>query len=227
MTQSRRRSIALLIASFLAGLGAPQRAPAQANPCALRGPHAWIVPDDVFTANALGDQNRYKGAALARLFARSGVTVRSDPADTLAVADDRDVYGGAAVDTALVWQAFGIESAGSPYFHDLLVQSSGQAPVSFTLTFDRPVRLVRFVRAGLLGGLSGITHPYWSATAVDSTGKTVATVREDMIMSYSAVPPQSFDLTGRSPIAAITFTGNNEHFAAFSNLVMQLIGWCR
>jgi hypothetical protein len=216
------------VVAILVAFGLSSTASAEsASRCSLQGPHAWIVPDAVFTASTRGSQGSFRGARLARLFAQSGVRVTSD-LGTLSIQDDRDVYGGAAVDSSLTWQQFGIGESGAPYFHDLLVESGGEDGLArYTLTFDRPVRMVRVVRAGLIAGVSGITHPAWTATAVDANGDAVARTGEELIASYSPVPPQSFDLMGSAPIKAVTVTGNNYKFAAFSNVVVQLIGWCR
>lgn len=191
-------------------------------PCSSTGSHPWIVPDAVFAANALGNPTRFQGPGVASLFASVGVMVSSDPPNSVLVADDRDL----AVDDATTWRMFGVPPSSSSVWHDVLTQSGGH-PVSFTLTFAQPVLAIRFVRAALITGPSGITHPGWEATAVDARGGVLASVQEAPIASYSGVPPRDYDLIGTAPISAVTFYGDNQGWMGFTNLVVQLIGWCR
>ncbi|HET6275004.1 MAG TPA: hypothetical protein VFE16_03595 [Candidatus Cybelea sp.] len=155
------------------------------------------------------------------------MAVSSDPPGTVSVTDDRDIYGGAVVDDATTWRMFGVAPSTSSVWHNVLSQSAGNRPASFTLTFAQPVLAVRFLRAALIAGPTGVTHPEWTATAVGSEGNVIARVHENQIASYSPVPPRSYDLIGSEPITSVTFAGDNHAFAAFTNLVLQLIGWCR
>jgi len=195
--------------------------------CASSGQHTWIVPNSVFSTNVFGTTRGTYGASLAALFAPYGVSVAADPVDTLSLVDERNVYGGGAVDTSLIWNLLGTRPADAPEMRDLLLQSAGNRPANFTLTFAQPVSGIRFVRAGLIAGVTGITHPEWTATARDAAGNVVATQHENLIASYSAVPARMFDLGGSAPIASVTFAGDNHAFAAFTNLALQLIAWCR
>jgi hypothetical protein len=195
--------------------------------CATSGPHAWITPNTVFSTNVYGTTRGTYGAALAALFAPYGVSIAADPVDTLSLVDERNVYGGGAVDTSLIWNLLGGRPPDAPEMRDLLLQSAGNHPANFTLTFAQPVSGIRFVRAGLIAGATGVTHPEWVATARDGAGNVVATQHENLIASYSAVPARMFDLGGSAPIASLNFAGNNHGYAAFTNLVLQLIAWCR
>lgn len=63
------------------------------------------------------------------------------------------------------------------------------APISFTLSFDRPVTEVRLLRAELWAATeSGVTHPAWKATAFDASDKVVATASEELLRSWDTVP---------------------------------------
>lgn len=124
----------------------------------------------------------------------------------------------AVAGTSLTWSPL----AGN----DLLLQSAGNRPASFTLHFSEPVRAIRFVRAGLIAGQAGITHPEWMVIAYDAHGKIIERAHENLIASYAPVPARVFDLNGTAPISSLTFYGNNHGFAAFTNLAVQLIAWC-
>jgi hypothetical protein len=216
-----------VVCSFTALTGTS--AVARTTRCTLSGSQAWIVPDAIFTADAFGHPKRYQGKALQKLFARYGVLLSADPSVTsVTIMDDRDVYGApGTVDNALAWTALGFSPSGAALWHNVIVQSNGNHPASFTLTFVHPVKVIRFIRSGLIAGGQGVSHPEWSAIARTERGRVVATVHELPIAAFSGVPPRSFELTASTPIASVTFAGDNHGFAAFSNLVLQLIGWCR
>ncbi|HTX55636.1 MAG TPA: hypothetical protein VMD47_00895 [Candidatus Acidoferrales bacterium] len=214
-----------LVAVVFAALLIPASARAD-TVCATSGQHTWIIPNAVFSSNVYGTTRGTYGAALAALFAPYGVSIAADPADTLSLVDERNVYGGGAVDTSLIWNLLGGRPTDAPEMRDLLLQSAGNRPANFTLIFAQPVSGIRFVRAGLIAGGTGITHPEWTATARDAAGNVVATQHENLIASYSAVPARIFDLGGSARISSITFAGDNHAFAAFTNLVLQLIAWC-
>lgn len=218
--------IPALFFAALVGTFAPGTARAQAD-AGCSASAAWIIPTDVFSVNVYGTTRGTYGKALNDLFAPYGVTVSADPVDTLSLVDERNVYGGGAVDTSLVWNIIGQRPAGSAEMRDILLQIAGNNPANFTLTFDKPVGAIRFVRAGLIAGGTGITHPEWTATARDAGGNVVASAHENLIASYSAVPARIFDLVGSGPITSINFAGDNHAFAAFTNLTLQLVGWCR
>jgi len=64
--------------------------------------------------------------------------------------------------------------------HFLTLTAEGEsAPVSFTMAFDKPPRRVGLVRARLWGATSsGVTHPRWSAEALDSSGNVIDKIEE-------------------------------------------------
>jgi len=215
-----------LVAVAFAALLFPAVADAD-SVCTTSGPHAWIVPDGVFSTNVYGTTRGTYGPALAALFAPYGVSIAADPVDTLSLVDERNVYSGGAVDTSFIWNLLGGRQPGAPEMRDLLIQSAGNHPANFTLTFAQPVSGIRFARAGLIAGVTGVTHPEWTATARDASGNVVATQHENLIASYSAVPARMFDLDGSAPISSLNFAGDNHGYAAFTNLVLQLVAWCR
>jgi hypothetical protein len=56
------------------------------------------------------------------------------------------------------------------------------APVSFTLSFDRPPRRVGLRRAELWAATgSGVTHPAWHAEALDADGRVLDTAGENLL----------------------------------------------
>ena len=196
--------------------------------CSQTGERGWVVPDALFGANALGRPKYYGNKRVNALFARYAVTLTSDPPDTVNLVDDRNVYGApGTVDNSLAWAAMGLKPTGASLWHNVIVQGGGNKRVSFTLVFSTPVKRVRFIRAGLIAGGQGVTHPEWSAFGKDARGRVVAKVHEALIATYSGVPARAFELAGDAPITSVTFAGNNHAFAAFSNVVVQLIGWCR
>ena len=103
---------------------------------------------------------------------------------------------------------------------NLLTQVGSNDPVSFTLVFPTPLTSVTFTRLFLLAGSSGITHPQWSAHALDSSGRELSTAGEGLISSFSNVPAKTFTLSGPR-IAAVRFDSNNLHFAAFAAVLID------
>jgi hypothetical protein len=69
-------------------------------------------------------------------------------------------------------------------------------------------------------GPSGITHPEWSAHALDINGNELASAGEALTSSASNVPAQSFTLTG-TDIVALRIDSNSQHVAAFSAALLD------
>ncbi|MDP9024415.1 MAG: hypothetical protein M3N13_03430 [Candidatus Eremiobacteraeota bacterium] len=187
------------------------------------------VPAYVFLANAdvshAGSEREISGDDVTRLFAKSGITLTSDVPNAVTVADDRRVYGGAGVSTT---------------FHDIEIRNvimqkgrstpapDGSTWVSYTLTFNAPVRAVAFERVPLIAGPNGTIHPEWIATARDPDGAVVATAHQDLIQTYVHVDSRMFFLQspGDKLIRSVTFAGNHHGIAAYANLVIDALLWC-
>lgn len=98
--------------------------------------------------------------------------------------------------------------------------SVGQIPNTFTLNFPVPLTSLSFTRPQLLTGPSGVTHPQWTATALNSLDVAVAAVGQGLIASFSNVPAQTFTLTG-TEIEKLRFDSNNFAFASTVAVVVD------
>ena len=121
------------------------------------------------------------------------------------------------INTAFPYDGYTVVASSAP---NILSQVGSNDPVTFTLVFGRPdtafpLSSVSFTRAMLLAGPSGITHPEWSAHALDASGTELSFVGEGLIASFSNVPAQTFTLSGPG-IRSVRFDSDNHHFAAFS-----------
>lgn len=106
--------------------------------------------------------------------------------------------------------------------------NTNNGPASFTLTFSEPFASVSFVRPALYPDTdSGITHPAWSAHALDAAGRELSSQSEDLTRSFSDVPARTYTLTapGFGGISAIRFDSdprlNGKPFAAFSAVLIE------
>lgn len=127
----------------------------------------------------------------------NGISVSSITSGThLVIGNDLYYYNDAAV------------RAPSP--PNTLTQVGSNAPIQFTLTFATPLNGFSFERSALIAATSsGVSHPYWSATAFNSAGVQIgSSVGEDSFGSFSNVPAASFSLTGPD-IAAVRFNSEN------------------
>ena len=112
---------------------------------------------------------------------------------------------------------------------NLLTQvNTGNVPASFTLKFPPSVRSVSFTRPALYPATnSGITHPAWSAHALDAEGRELSSQSEGLTRSFSDVPAVKYVLRspGFDPIAAVRFDSdprlNGTPFAAFSAVLIE------
>lgn len=112
---------------------------------------------------------------------------------------------------------------------NLLTQvNTGNVPASFTLKFPPSVRSVSFTRPALYPATnSGITHPAWSAHALDAEGRELSSQSEGLTRSFSDVPAVKYVLRspGFDPIAAVRFDSdprlNGTPFAAFSAIMIE------
>lgn len=176
--------------------------------------NAQKVPFHMFTVSIpTQDTQGLSPAATARVLGEDGILLSSNPPGSVRLLDDRAIYSGQATE--------GVPGMS----HSVLLQVV-QGPVDYTFTFAHPIIAFAFIRAPLIAGPHGITHPAWTATAFDSAGHIVASTSENEIRSFSNVAPQSFLLAGPHRISYIRFAANNHHFDAFANVVVDAFAWC-
>jgi hypothetical protein len=116
---------------------------------------------------------------------------------------------------------------------NLLTQmGTGNVPASFTLQFKQPASSVSFVRPRLYPETeSGITHPAWSAHALDADGNELSSQSEGLLRCdyQHEVPARTYTLHAPAfaPIVALRFDSdpnlNGRPFAAFSTLLIERI----
>jgi hypothetical protein len=112
---------------------------------------------------------------------RFGVSIsaRSPENSSVVIRSNIGLYGGDAADPT------------SSSEH-LLTQENDPlvAPIGFTLSFDRPFKVVKLLRAALWAATKkgGVTHPAWHAYALDDAGLEVASGGETLLASYETVP---------------------------------------
>lgn len=101
-------------------------------------------------------------------------------------------------------------------------------PASFKLVFKHPCQSISFTRPELLAATkSGITHPAWSAHALDLDGHELSSQSEGVTKSLSNVPARTYVLTapGFAGIAAIRFDADprvdGKPFAAFPAMLLE------
>ena len=146
--------------------------------------------------------------------------VKLVPEDSeIVLVSNRGLYGGAAV---------------VPTFSEnILTQiSTGNVLASFTLTFAEPVDAFSFVRPQLFRDTkSGVTHPAWTAVALDGNGRPLSSVSQGLFRSLDQMPgdtsAKTYTLTTPNfdRIAAVRFESdprlNGVPFAAFSALLIE------
>lgn len=105
---------------------------------------------------------------------------------------------------------------------------TSNVPATFKLVFSEPLESVSFTRPNLYADTrSGVTHPSWSAHALDTNGQEVASVSEGLTRSFDAKEPATYTLRapGFEGIAAVRFHSdpqlNGKPFAAFSTLLIE------
>jgi hypothetical protein len=144
-----------------------------------------------------------KGDDLNAAFRAKGITFEAPADQPVVLMDSRYVYGGDAL-------------AGAR--GDAVLLQQGGHPCQYAMVFDRPATNFSFNRSRLVAGPSGVTHPVWTATAMDASGRALGSVGEAEIRSYSDVPAQRFTLTGPG-ITRIVFWGDDKGFDGFCNVV--------
>ena len=148
------------------------------------------------------------GAAVASYLAGYGITLSvAGPGAGVSVASQNQVYDGGIVEA----------TSGSNVITE---GATGGSPVSYTLTFAKPLSSFAFDQVIENGGPSGSSYAAWSATAYDAAGDVVSTVGDPNVTTVSAGssdPAVHYTLTGPD-IASVTFSGNAEG-AGFANIV--------
>jgi TIR domain-containing protein len=150
-----------------------------------------------------------------------GVAIRDlKPADSkIVLVNNLGLYGGQGVHPTTS--------------QNLLTQfETGNVPASFTLRFNRSASSVSFVRPRLYPETeSGITHPAWSAHALDADGNELSSQSEGLLRCdyRHEVPARTYTLHAPAfaPIVAVRFDSdpnlNGRPFAAFSALLIERI----
>jgi hypothetical protein len=130
-------------------------------------------------------------------------------------------------DNIAIYKAGGIRPSKS---QNILMQvNNGNSGVeSFTLTFATPCESVTFTRAGLYAaGANGVTHPAWSAHALDAQGRELSSHSEGLVRSFSSVLPRTYTLIapGLEGISAVRFDGDDRRdgksFAGYKGILIE------
>jgi hypothetical protein len=116
----------------------------------------------------------------------------------------------------LFYDGLALRAASPP---NVMTQIGSNDPVSFTVTLCAPARRIRFARAKLIAGPSGVIHPEWSAHGLDVAGAQIALASEPAVASYADVPATLFSLDTLGMVA-VRFDSSNEG-ATFSALVLD------
>ena len=141
------------------------------------------------------------------------------PADSrLVIVDSLGLYDGRAIDS---------QSSGRVLTQQI---EDTLAPISFTLTFEAlPVR-VGLRRAGLFPATgSGVTHPAWTAVALDAAGRPVASVAEPLLSAFHDIPAARYTLQdGQRRIKSLLVTSDyrdaqGRPFAGFHAVLLSEI----
>ena len=108
------------------------------------------------------------------------------------------------------------------------ISSDNIGPASFTLAFSDPCDSVSFTRPALFAATtSGVTHPAWTAHALDAQGGELSSQSEALIRSSSEVPARTYTLNapGFDGIAAVRFDSDwsldGKPFAGFRAILIE------
>jgi hypothetical protein len=147
------------------------------------------------------------GALLSNYLAGFGVSLANGTLGTrLEVIDENNLSGSA------------VAIPSSP--PNLFTQAGLNTPVKFSFVLKAPVGSFGFTRVGLAAGPSGVSHPAWTAYALDASGNVLETVSEPLIFSFTNVPARPFQLTG-SGIARVRFESDSQGTASFSAVLLD------
>lgn len=110
----------------------------------------------------------------------------------------------------------------------LYQKDTDNAPASFKLLLKKPCQTFSFTIPILLAATkSGISHPAWSAHALDNEERELSSQSEGLRRSHSNVPSRTYTLEspGFNRIAAVRFDSdprlNGKPFSAFSSIVIE------
>ncbi|MGD0816085.1 MAG: Ig-like domain-containing protein [Verrucomicrobiota bacterium] len=104
---------------------------------------------------------------------------------------------------------------------NLFTQVGSIQPVTFSLYFATNLQSFSFTRVGLTtNGPSGITHPAWTASAMDASGNVLESVSEPLLFSSNNIPPRTFTLYGNG-IASVRFNSDSQQKAAFAAVLLD------
>jgi hypothetical protein len=157
----------------------------------------------------------------------AGISIKeiAPPGSELVIINNRSLYHGQAVlPTTSQNILTQVNTGGS------------RGPASFTLTFDRPVTSVNFMRPALFPETkSGVTHPSWSAHALDVGGRELSSYSESLgrKLKPQNIPALTVTLTapGFENISAVRFDSDfrlqGEPFAGFFAVLLERLTWTR
>jgi hypothetical protein len=156
--------------------------------------------------------------AAAPYLRRYGISIAArDPAVTQVIIMSNSGY----------YQGMAVNPTSSEHF--LTAQATPlAAPISYTLRFARAVKEVRLLRAALWAATSsGVTHPAWTASAIDAGGNALARGGEALLGRYTTIAPNWVTLASRDgrPIQGVTITSDcrNEKGKPFAGSQAALI----
>ncbi len=109
---------------------------------------------------------------------------------------------------------------------NVLTQIDSSDPVTFTLSFSRPLSRLSFVIPPLIAGTaSGITFPKWRAYGLDAQGVEIVSVGSDLFGSYRHEDSRTLILqaprSSGACIKAVRFDSDSEHSAAFQAIMID------
>lgn len=188
------------------------------------------VPDEVVVDFPWVDTVSAPGYTVAAAPYLHGVGISvvdvTPPGSEVILVNNRGLYGGQAVRPTTS--------------QNILTQiNTGSDPASFTLKFSEAFESVSFIRPALYASTeSGITHPAWSAHALDANGREVSSQREELTRCWPkkgctevAAQPYTLRAPGFDGIRAIRFDSdfrlNGKPFAAFSAILIERLSFIR
>jgi hypothetical protein len=157
----------------------------------------------------------------------AGISIKEimPPDSELVIVNNRSLYHGQAV----------LPETNQNILTQINSGGSG-GPASFTLTFDQPVTSISFIRPALFPETeSGVTHPAWSAHALDAEGHELSSYSESLDRKFKPqnIPALTVTLTapGFQNISAIRFDSdfrlNGKPFAGFFAVLIERLTWTR
>ena len=165
----------------------------------------------------------YTVAAAPYLHSLSGISIteRKPATSEIVLINNRALYQGGAVKPTTS--------------QNILTQvNTNNGPASFTLRFSEPMVSVSFIRPALYPDTeSGVTHPAWSAHALDSAGYELSSQSEELTRSFTDVSARTYILTApdNKGISAVRFDSdprlNGRPFAGFSAVLIEQLTMTR